>query len=105
LLIPVVLSLSLLGSYLSAMNWQHLLLFLVLGGFGYALKVFGWPRPPLVIGLALGGIAEVSLFQALAIWGGAFFLRPVSLVLLALIGATITLYVWRRRRSGGGSHE
>ena len=103
LLIPVVLALSLLGSYLSAMSWQHLLLFLMLGALGYGLKVFGWPRPPLVIGLALGGIAEVSLFQAIAIWGGAFFLRPVSLALLVLIGATIALYVWRRRQSGGAS--
>jgi TctA family transporter len=104
LLIPLVLSLSLLGSYLSALDWQHLLVFLVLGVFGYGLKHFGWPRPPFVIGLALGGIAEVSLFQALAIWGGSFFLRPVSLVLMAMIALSIMFYLWRRRGAGENRH-
>jgi putative tricarboxylic transport membrane protein len=104
LLIPLVLSLSILGSYLSALDWQHLLVFLALGIFGYGLKYFGWPRPPFVIGLALGGIAEVSLFQALAIWGGSFFLRPVSLVLMMMIVLSILIYLWRRRSSGEGSH-
>jgi len=104
LLIPLVLSLSLLGSYLSALDWQHLLVFLVLGVLGYGLKHFDWPRPPFVIGLALGGIAEVSLFQALAIWGGTFFLRPVSLVLLAMIALSVLFYLWHRRRSGEDRH-
>jgi TctA family transporter len=104
LLIPLVFSLSLLGSYLSALDWQHLLVFLVLGVFGYGLKHFGWPRPPFVIGLALGGIAEVSLFQALAIWGGWFFLRPVSLVLMAMIALSIMFYLGRRRGAGENRH-
>ena len=104
LLIPLVLSLSLLGSYLSALDWQHLVVFLVLGVFGYGLKHFGWPRPPFVIGLALGGLAEVSLFQALAIWGGSFFLRPVSLVLMTMIALSILFYMWRRHTSREDRH-
>jgi TctA family transporter len=104
LLIPLVLSLSLLGSYLSALDWQHLVVLLVLGVFGYGLKHFGWPRPPFVIGLALGGIAEVSLFQALAIWGGSFFLRPVSLVLMTMIALSILFYMWRRHTSREDRH-
>lgn len=103
-LIPVILSLSLLGSYLSALNWQHLLVFLALGIFGYALKQFEWPRAPFVIGLALGGIAEVSLFQALALWGGSFFMRPLSLVLLAMIALSIVFYWWRRPSNEGDNH-
>ena len=71
---------------------------------GYGLKRFDWPRPPFVIGLVLGGIAEVSFHQALAIWGPAFFLRPISLILLALIIASIGFYFWRRARAGGSDH-
>lgn len=97
-LIPIILSLSLLGSFLSALDWQHLVIFMVLGIFGYGLKYFDWPRSPFVIGLALGGIAEVSLFQALAIWGVSFFGRPLSIVLLAMIFLSVVFY-WIRRRS------
>ncbi len=70
---------------------------------GYGLKRFDWPRPPFVIGLILGKIAEVSLHKALAIWGPAFVLRPQSLVLLFMVGASLLFYLWRRRATRGRS--
>ncbi len=100
MLVPVVFVLVLLGSQVSALNWQHSIILLVLGLFGYGLKRFGWPRAPFAIGLALGSIAEVSLIQALEISGPTFFLRPFSLVLELLIVITIAQYWWRRRQSG-----
>ena len=100
LLIPVVFVLVILGSYLSALDWQQLILLFALGVLGYGLKRYGWPRAPFVIGLALGGIAETSLFQALTIWGPGFFLRPLSLILLLAIALTVGAYVWRRSRTG-----
>lgn len=96
IIIPLVLVLALLGSTISALNWQHLLIFLMMGILAYGLKRYKWPRPPFVIGLALGPIAENSLHQALAIWGVNFFLRPVSLVLIGLIVANILVYSWRK---------
>ena len=74
------------------------LLLIGLGALGYFLKKFGWPRPPFVIGLVLGHIVEDSIHKALAIWGPTFFLRPLSLVLIAMIVATIGVYIWRQRR-------
>ncbi len=87
-----------LGSYLSHGAWENMLLILLFGLLGYGLKETGWPRPPFVIGLVLGPIAEVSLHQAMAIWGPAFLMRPLSLVFLALIGGSIAFYLWRRGR-------
>jgi len=99
LLIPFVFVLVFLGSYLSHGAWQNMLLIVIFGALGYALKETGWPRPPFVIGLVLGPIAEVSLHQALAIWGPFFFVtRPLSLVFLALIGGSVVFYMWRRNR-------
>jgi TctA family transporter len=98
LLIPFVFVLVFLGSYLSHGAWQNMLLILLFGLLGYGLKETGWPRPPFVIGLVLGPIAEVSLHQALAIWGPAFLMRPLSLVFLVLIGGSVLFYLWRRGR-------
>lgn len=98
LLIPFVFVLVFLGSYLSHSAWENMVVIAVFGLLGYGLKETGWPRPPFVIGLVLGPIAEVSLHQALAIWGPAFLLRPLSIVFIALIVASVLFYLWRRKQ-------
>ncbi len=100
LLIPFVLVLAFLGAFLAETSWQNMVLMAGLGVLGYYLKKFGWPRPPFVIGLVLGRTAEDSIFKALAIWGPTFFLRPLSLVLIALIVLTIGAYIYRLRWAG-----
>ena len=108
MLIPFVLVLAFLGAYLSEGAWENILILLALGALGYFLKKNNWPRPPFVIGLVLGGIAEDSLHKALAIWGPSFFLRPISLVLIALIVLTVVAYVLRESRASkkkGMGHE
>ena len=103
LLIPFVLVLAMLGSYLSRGHWENLVVIVVLGFLGYGLKRFGWPRPPFVIGLVLGPIAEKSLHQALALWGPAFLLRPISIVLVAIIVGTLA-FTFVRGRKKAPSH-
>lgn len=98
LLIPFVFLLALLGSYLSHASWENMVLMLGIGIIGYLLKRFDWPRPPFVIGLVLGGIAEESLHKALNIWGPTFFMRPLSLVFIGLIIGSIVFYIWRQRQ-------
>ena len=51
-----------------------------------------------MIGLVLGPIAEDSLHKALGIWGPTFFLRPQSLILIAMIVASLVFYFWRRNK-------
>jgi TctA family transporter len=96
--IPFVLIFALLGSWLSSSSWESLVLLLAFGLLGWAFKREGWPAPPFAIGLILGGIAEVSLHHTLAIWGPEAFLRPLSLVLIGLILASLTLSLRRRRK-------
>ena len=61
---------------------------------------FNWPRAPFVIGLVLGRISEESLHKALGLWGWQFFLRPLSLILIALIVFTIAFAVWKQYPAG-----
>jgi putative tricarboxylic transport membrane protein len=98
LLIPFVLVFALLGSYLSSAAWENLILIFFLGCLGYMCRRHSWPRPPFVIGVVLGPVAEDSLHKALALWGPSFFLRPLSLILIAMIIGSIVFYVWRTRR-------
>jgi putative tricarboxylic transport membrane protein len=100
LLIPFVFVLAFLGAFLSEAAWENMLLLVGIGTLGYFLRKYGWPRPPFVIGLVLGPIAEDSLNKALAIWGPTFFLRPLSLVFIAMIIATIAYYIWKSARPG-----
>jgi TctA family transporter len=98
LLVPFVLVFIALGCFLSEFQWENLALLIPLSALGYAFMRAGWPRSPFVIGLVLGGTAEESLFQALQIWGMAFFLRPISLVLIGMIVALLAYAIWKNTR-------
>jgi TctA family transporter len=54
-----------------------------------------------VIGLVLGPIMELSLHQALTIWGPSFVLRPVALVLAAATVATVVVSIRTASRRKG----
>jgi TctA family transporter len=99
-MVPFVLMFALLGCYLGASAWENLLLLVVFSILGYMFKRHSWPRPPFVIGLVLGPIAEDSLLKAFAFDGMAFVLRPISLILIAMILATIGYYFWKMRKPG-----
>lgn len=103
LLVPCVFIMALLGAYLSSLHWQDLLILVGSGSFGYLLKRFGWPRAPFIIGIILGSTAEQSFHKALDLWGPAFLLRPVSIVLMVLIAASIGFYVYQQRRRNSRS--
>ena len=94
-----------LGSY--AVNAQplDLVILLVLGLLGFAMRRFGWPVAPAVIGLILGPIAETNLRRALAISDGdlstlvdSWFSRVVLLVALLAVVLPPVLKLTRRRK-------
>ena len=99
LMVPIVLVFAILGCYLGQGAWENLVLIFFMGGLGYFLKRHDWPRAPFVIGVILGKIAEDALLKALAIWGYGFFLRPISLILIAMIVGSVIFYIVRVRNS------
>ncbi|NIN34055.1 MAG: tricarboxylate transporter, partial [Gammaproteobacteria bacterium] len=102
LLIPFVLALTFLGSFLGHRSWENLIVLFILGTFGYFLKKYGWPRPPFVIGLILGPIAEDSYHKAYQLWGPQFLLRPGTLIMIVLIVASIGFYIWKSKHPSKG---
>ena len=74
-----------LGSYAVNADPLDLVILLVIGLLGFAMRRFGWPVAPAVIGLILGPVAETNLRRALAISDGdmtTLISSPFSVVVL-----------------------
>lgn len=98
---PVVMVLSVLGSYALGLSIFNLYLMVLIGVAAYALDRMNYPIAPLVIGVILGPMADENLRRALLISRGdlsAFFERPVSLILIAVILLTIVSQIPAVRR-------
>jgi TctA family transporter len=101
LLVPFVLLLILVGAYAGSGNWQSLGLLMAIGILGYGLKQCDWPRAPFVIGVVLGPVMDMSLHQALAIFGPRFMLRPIALLLVLATVVTLVLSARTQMRKAG----
>lgn len=84
---PVVIVLSVVGSYSIGNNLFDVKLMLLFGVIGYFMKKVDFPTAPMVLGLILGPMAESGLRQSLLISQGSwriFVAKPISLILLVL---------------------
>lgn len=84
-LIPLLLLLIYLGGFAVKNSFGDMLLVLMFGAIGWFMVKFDWQRPPLLLGLVLGGIAENNLFIASRIYGYSWLLHPGVLVIAAII--------------------
>ena len=84
LLIPPILLLIYLGTFAEKHAPEDLILVLLFGLLGWVLEKLHWPRPPLILGLVLGPLAENRLFLSTDNYGVAWLTRPWVLLLIAL---------------------
>lgn len=98
MLVPFIIVMVAIGAYVNEGQWENLVILVMMSAVGYAMLRAGWPRAPFVIGLVLGRIAEESLHKALDLWGYSFFVRPLSLVLIGMIIATVGFAIYKSRR-------
>lgn len=98
LLIPFILVLIAVGAFAEKNVFEDVLIVLVFGALGWVMNRMGWPRPPLLLGLVLGPLAENKLFLSTGNYGLAWLARPGVLVLLALIAAGLAVPLLARRR-------
>lgn len=108
-LVPVVLVFALLGTYLAKNHWESLLVFAGMGAIGYVMRRNNWPRPCFIIGLVLGPTAELSFHKAFALHGAGFLVQPTSLVMMAIVAATLFFnlrktYLRSRRPAAADGH-
>jgi putative tricarboxylic transport membrane protein len=88
-LAPVLLVVLLLGAYQSTRHWGDLLAFLAIGLLGWLMKIFDWPRPPLLIGFVLAVAAERYLWISWSRYGWSWLAHPGVLIIGALTVALV----------------
>jgi TctA family transporter len=99
-LIPFLLFLVYLGGFAEKNSFGDMLLVIIFGAIGWLMLKFNWQRPPLLLGLVLGGIAENNFFIASRIYGYKWLWHPGVLVIASIILAGIAFpYVqaWFKR--------
>ena len=99
LLIPFILMLIAVGAFAEKNVFEDVLIVLLFGALGWAMVRLDWPRPPLLLGLVLGPLAENKLFLATDNYGLAWTVRPGVLVLLAVILVGLLAPIVSRRRA------
>jgi putative tricarboxylic transport membrane protein len=93
-----------IGAYGMRNSWFDLLLLLLFGVVGYAMRRWDFPVAPVLVGMILGPRADTELRRALQISQSdfsIFFTRPVScalIVLAVLLVVVPTFMRWRKRR-------
>jgi hypothetical protein len=85
ILLPIIVALVFVAAFEGSHDWGDLFSLFGFGVLGWIMKRLGWPRPPLVLGLVIGGIFERYLFISTELYGWAWLLRPVVLAILACV--------------------
>jgi putative tricarboxylic transport membrane protein len=96
-LYPIILVCSILGVYAVNSSVVDVWIMLITGVLGYVLRKLEFETAPIVLGLVLAPMMELSLRQSLAMSAGhyaVFVTRPISLTLL-LVGAVLVLLALR----------
>lgn len=92
ILVPLILVIALVGVYAYREMFNDLIVAIVFGGLGLAMRRFGYNRPGFFLGFILGVLFEKYFFIALRVAGPLFFVRPISLTLIFII---IALFVYK----------
>jgi len=91
-LYPLIIMFCVIGVYEVSHSIVDVWIMLIMGVVGYALKKFGFDPAPLVLGLVIAPLFEMSLRQSLIMSDGAwliFLQRPIALTLIGVSAALL----------------
>lgn len=101
ILLPIILVLSLVGSYSMRNSFFDVYLTIAFGVIGYFLQRYGFPLSPILLALILGPMAESNLRRTLVISGGdpwVIFTKPIAVILLLLAVISLVVSIINQRR-------
>jgi putative tricarboxylic transport membrane protein len=98
IIIPIILVLIYLGAFAEKNAFEDMLVVLFFGGLGWVMEKLEWPRPPVLLGLVLGPLAENRLFLSSDNYGLAWLGRPGVLIIFAITLLGIIYPILKNRR-------
>src|SRR5215213_9875739 len=101
-LYPLIIMFCVIGVYEVAHSVVDVWIMLIMGVVGYGLKKFNFDPAPLVLGLVIAPIFEMSLRQSLIMSNGnwlIFVQRPIALVLMIVCTALLAASAWSGLRA------
>jgi TctA family transporter len=81
---PVIIVIVVVGAWQETRHWADLAFLLGFGLLGWIMKRAGMPRPPLLIGFILSGLAERYLWMSYNLYDWEWLMRPGVLTIGAL---------------------
>jgi putative tricarboxylic transport membrane protein len=93
-LYPLIIMFCVIGVYEVSHSIVDVWIMLIMGMIGYALKKFNFDPAPLVLGLVIAPIFEMSLRQSLIMSDGnwlIFLQRPIALVLMIVCAGLLVM--------------
>ena len=104
-LIPFLLLLIFLGGFAVKNSFGDMIVVLLFGALGWLMMRYDWQRPPLLLGLVLGGIADNNLFLTTKIYGMSWVTRPGVIIIGLMIAGALLYPLWQARRQSGREAE
>jgi len=104
LLAPLITAMVFLAAYQSSRNYGDLWSLLFFSVLGWFMKRFGWPRPPIILGLVLSKIIENNLNITVTRYGAAWLSRPIVIAIVLLtLGSLVYGFRTQRGKVRGGA--
>lgn len=100
--IPLVIVLTLVGSFIVRVNFIDVITATIFGLFGYYMAKNNYSLIAFVLGAVLGGIAENNYYRSLQISGGTydiFYTKPISLLIILIIVVVLAAPIIESTRS------
>jgi putative tricarboxylic transport membrane protein len=101
ILMPMILVLSIIGSYAMRGSVFDVGLTIVFGIIGFVMQRYDFPLSPILLALILGPMAESNLRRAMVISSGhasILFSRPIAVVLMVLAVTFLVLSVFTHKK-------
>ncbi len=107
IIIPIILVLIYLGAFAEKNAFEDMIIVLFFGGLGWIMEKLAWPRPPVLLGLVLGPLAENRLFLSTDNYGLAWLHRPgvIAIFALTLFGIFYPMIKERREANAKAAEQ
>ena len=100
ILYTIIFMFTIIGSYSISNSLLDVGVCIAFGVIGWLFKRYNYPVAPVVLGVVLGRIMELSFRQALMIGGAAsFYTRPLTVIFLVIAALSVLAPIIQERRA------